>query len=78
MFGNTLKVAWFLGLRQVRHASVWTTVLIIFVMMLTFLNLVVVTGILVGLIEGSVKAYRDQYTGDVLITTPTGEEFMNR
>ncbi len=78
MFGNTLKVAWFLGLRQVRHASVWTTVLIIFVMMLTFLNLVVVTGILVGLIEGSVKAYRDQYTGDVLITTPTGEEFIER
>ncbi len=78
MLARILKVSWFLGFRQVRHASIWTTVLIIFVMMLTFLNLVVVTGILVGLIEGSVKAYRDQYTGDVFISTPTGEEFIER
>ncbi len=71
-----LKVAWFLGFRQIRHSSIWTTVLISFVMMLTFMNLVVVTGILVGLIEGSVTAYRNQFTGDVFISTPTGEEYI--
>lgn len=63
-----------LGVRQVRHASIWTTGLIIFVMMLTFLNLVAVSGILVGLIEGSVKAYSDQYTGDIFLSTKVGEE----
>lgn len=40
-----------------------------FVMVLTFLNLVVVSGILVGLIQGSVEAARTQYTSDVIIST---------
>ena len=46
----------------------WTTGLIVFVMVLTFLNLVVVSGILVGLIEGSVEAQRRQYTSDVIVS----------
>jgi ABC-type lipoprotein release transport system permease subunit len=37
-------------------------------MLLTFLNLVVVTGILVGLIEGINDSYRTQYTGDVILS----------
>ncbi len=45
-------------------------------MMLTFLNLVGVSGILVGLIEGSVKANREQYSGNVLMTTPKGENYI--
>lgn len=43
-------------------------------MMLTFLNLVVVSGILIGLIEGGNKANKEQYTGDVIITTMVGEQ----
>ncbi len=78
MSKNSLRVALLLGWRQIRHANVWTTTLIIFVMMLTFLNLVVVAGILVGLIEGSVKAYSEQYTGDIFISTPAGEEYIER
>ncbi len=74
MWKDTIRVGFLLGVRQVRHASIWTTGLIIFVMMLTFLNLVVVSGILVGIIEGSVKAYSDQYTGDVFLTTKVGED----
>ncbi|GMU74331.1 MAG: hypothetical protein AMXMBFR44_5280 [Candidatus Campbellbacteria bacterium] len=74
MWKDTIRVGFLLGVRQVRHASIWTTGLIIFVMMLTFLNLVAVSGILVGLIEGSVKAYSDQYTGDIFLSTKVGEE----
>jgi len=62
------KVGWFLAGRQILRAGKMTTVLIVFVMTLTFLNLVVVSGILVGLIEGSVRAYRAYYTGDVIIS----------
>jgi len=47
-------------------------------MMLTFLNLVVVSGILVGLIEGSVQANRDQHTGDIFLSTPEGEEYIEK
>ncbi len=78
MLKDTLRVGFLLGWKQIRHASIWTTSLIIFVMMLTFLNLVAVSGILVGLIEGSVKAYSDQFTGDVFITTLTGEKYIGR
>lgn len=66
----------YLALRQVRRASRWTTGLIVFVMLLTFLNLVVVTGLLVGLIDGISNLYRQQETGDVLISTPTEKNYI--
>lgn len=73
---KALRVGWFIGIRQIKRANIWTTSLIIFIMMLTFLNLVGVSGILVGLIEGSVKANREQYSGNVLLTTPKGESYI--
>ncbi len=76
--GSSLRVGFLLGLRQIQRANIWTTSLIIFIMMLTFLNLVGVSGILVGLIEGSVKANREQYTGNVLMTTPKGDSYIEQ
>lgn len=66
---NTLRVAWFLAVKQIKGSNKATTFLIIFIMMLTFLNLIVVSGILVGLIEGGSKANREQYTGDLIVNT---------
>ncbi len=37
-------------------------------MTLTFLNLVVVNGVLVGLIESSLQAFRERGVGDLIIT----------
>jgi ABC-type lipoprotein release transport system permease subunit len=68
-FGHNTRIGFFLASRQIRRASWWTTGLIVFVMVLTFLNLVVVSGILVGLIEGSVTAQRKLYTSDVILST---------
>lgn len=70
------RIGFYLGLRQIRRASRWTTGLIIFVMVLTFLNLVVVSGILVGLIEGAVEAARTQYTSDVIISTLSDKKYI--
>src|SRR3989344_6604921 len=67
-FVISLKLGFFLAVRQIRRSSKATTLLIIFVMMLTFLNLVVVRGVLVGLIEGSIKVYREFSTGEVFIS----------
>jgi len=72
----SLQVGWFLALRQVRRSSIATTGLIIFVMTLTFLNLVVVRGVLVGLIEGSTEVYKSGYAGDVLITALPKKEYI--
>ncbi len=62
------KVALFLATRQIRRSSPWTNILIIFIMTLTFLNLVIVSGILVGLIQGAVEAVQTHYLGDVFIS----------
>lgn len=71
-----IRVGYYLAIRQLRRASVWTTGLIVFVMLLTFLNLVVVTGILVGLIEGINESYRTQYTGDVIVSALTTKNYI--
>ncbi|MEK7531680.1 MAG: FtsX-like permease family protein [Patescibacteria group bacterium] len=75
-FRSVIRVAFFLGIRQIRRANPWTTVLIIFIMALTFLNLVVVSGILVGLIEGSESAYKEKYSGEIFITKPQTKDFI--
>jgi putative ABC transport system permease protein len=75
-FLTTIKVGTFLGARQLRRANIWTTLLIVFIMMLTFLNMVVVSGILVGLIDGGNIANRQQYTGNVIIKKQTGDPYI--
>ncbi|MFZ2500731.1 MAG: FtsX-like permease family protein [Minisyncoccia bacterium] len=71
-----IRVGFYLAVRQLRRASLWTTGLIVFVMLLTFLNLVVVTGVLVGLIEGINESYRTQYTGDVILTALSTKDYI--
>jgi ABC-type lipoprotein release transport system permease subunit len=65
---NLLKVGFFLAYRQIKRANIWTTLLIVVVMTLTFLNLVVVNGVLVGLIQSSLQAFRERGVGDLIIT----------
>lgn len=79
LFNNNLvRIGWFLGWRQLKRSSVWSNVLIVIVMILTFLNLVVVSGILVGLIEGSVFANKNYYTGDLLITPLKEKDYIEK
>src|SRR3989344_9655291 len=70
------KIGFFLAIRQIRRASIWTTGLIVFIMILTFLNLVVLSGILVGLIEGSIEGWHEQYTGDILISSLENKSYI--
>src|SRR5574343_1358408 len=72
-FGENLRVGWFLAKRDIKRANKWTTLLIVMVMMFTFLNLVVVSGILVGLIEGSENSAREYGSGDIVISA-----FLNK
>lgn len=71
-----IRIGFFLAVRQVHRASIWTTSLIIFVMVLTFLNLVVVSGILVGLIQGAVDQARFEFTSDVIISAPDDKQYI--
>jgi ABC-type lipoprotein release transport system permease subunit len=67
-FGKTIKLGFFLAFRQVTRGSRWATALIVFIMMLTFLNLVATSGFLVGIVEGSSRGFKEQWTGDLFIT----------
>lgn len=68
------RIGLLLGFRQIQRANKWTTLLIISVMMLTFLNLIAVSGVLVGLITGAENAVRSEYLGDLIITNKAGED----
>ncbi|MBP7804872.1 MAG: FtsX-like permease family protein [Candidatus Pacebacteria bacterium] len=72
-FSQNVKVGWYLAKRDIKRANKWTTVLIVAVMTFTFLNLVVVSGILVGLIQGSEDAQKKYSIGDIVISS-----FLNR
>ena len=75
---NAVKIGFWLAYWQIKRASLWTTLLIIFVMTLTFLNLVVVSGILIGLVQGSSETYRQRYSGDILIKPIPGNKYIKK
>lgn len=70
------RIGFFMAVRQIKRSSKWTTSLIITVMILTSLNLVVVSGILVGLIQGAIDAARTHYTSDVIISTLKNKTYI--
>jgi len=73
---RSLRIGLLLGIRQIQRASIWTTILVIFVMMFTFLNLIAVSGILVGLITGAERAVRAESLGDLIISPKDGEDHI--
>jgi len=77
MFSSlNFRIGLFLAIRQIKRSNPWTTILIVFVMFFTFLNLVVVSGILVGLIQGAVDAVRIHYTSDVIISNLKDKSYI--
>lgn len=75
-FLTSLSLGIFLAYRQVKRSSIGTTTLIVFVMMLTFLNLVVVRGVLVGLIQSSTDLFREKYSGDVIVSNLSKKSYI--
>lgn len=69
-----IRIGLLLGWRQIQRANKWTTLLIIFVMMLTFLNLIAVSGVLVGLITGAERAVRAEALGDIILSERDDED----
>jgi len=77
-FKTSLALGFFLAIRQIKRSSIGTTALIVFVMTLTFLNLVVVYGILVGLIQGSVDVFKENFYGDISISSLPRKEYIEK
>jgi len=71
-----LRIGFFLAKRQIKRSNPWTTTLIIFVLFFTFLNLVVVSGILIGLIQGAVDAVKLHYMSDIIISNLSDKTYI--
>lgn len=68
IFRKDFSVGFFLAFRDIKRGNPWTTALIIFVMTLTFFNMLLLGGILLGLREGVVLSFKEFYSSDILIT----------
>ncbi|MBI5405974.1 ABC transporter permease [Candidatus Kaiserbacteria bacterium] len=64
---NAVRVGFFIANRQVR-ANIGTSLLIIVVMVLTYLNLLVVSGVMVGIVQGLRSERLQYYSGDIILT----------
>ncbi|MFT5180028.1 MAG: ABC-type lipoprotein release transport system permease subunit [Candidatus Paceibacteria bacterium] len=73
---SSIRVGLLLGKRQLFNSSKWVTSLIILILTLTFLSNVLISGILVGLIQGSTDANRRQYTGSIFISELADELYI--
>ncbi len=76
--GSIFRTGTFLAWANLKRSNKWTTILIVLIMALTFLNMIVVPGILVGLIDGGNIANRNLYTGDVIMTTRSGKASIDQ
>jgi putative ABC transport system permease protein len=77
MFSSlNIRIGFFLAKRQIKRSNPWTTILIVFVMFFTFINLVVVSGILVGLIQGAIEAVHSHYTSDVIVSNLNDKTYI--
>ncbi len=74
---NSLFVGFFLAIREIKRSSPATTALIIFVMTLTFLNMNLVGGVLIGIVHGLVGTYKQYYSSDIIITPATHKLDIN-
>ena len=75
---NDFKVGFFLVVRYIRSSSIWTTSLIILVMVITFLNILVIGGLLEGIIVGSIEGLRNKALGDVYLSTKENKDVIER
>jgi len=73
---TSIKVGLYLAFKDLSRASKLTTLLIVFIMTLTFLNLTVGRGILVGLPKGSTNVYDERYSGDLIISKLRKDQFI--
>ena len=65
---TSIYVGFFLAVRDIKQSNIWTTALIIFIMTLTFVNMNLVGGLLIGLAQGVIGSYKVHYSSNIIIT----------
>ncbi len=72
----SLLVGAFLAYRDLKRSNIWTTLLVIFVMSLTFFNMLLMGGLLMGITAGMEATYKNYYSSDIRITPSTKKSII--
>lgn len=75
---EVITLGWYMGVRAIKRTGFISKLFIIFIMMLTFLNLLVVRGVLVGIPDSSLENARADDTGDVFISRLDGKQEIEK
>ncbi len=71
-----MRIPFFLVWRQLRRGSIWTVLLIVFLMAVAFINLIFVNSLFRGIIEGTNKQIVNTATGHVVIVPTTASGYF--
>jgi ABC-type lipoprotein release transport system permease subunit len=64
---RNFRIGFFLGWRQIQRVNIWTSILVITVVVFTVVNLTLTNGILIGITDGVIRTVRDEALGDIVI-----------
>lgn len=75
---TSMRVGLFLAIKSIRRSSKLMTFSIVFVMMFSFFSLMVISGIMSGLIQGSINTFREKNFGDVIISSLDDKNYIQK
>ena len=73
-----LRVAFFIALKDTVRGNRWASALTVMLITITFVNLVIVGGVLVGLIESSSLANRTRHSSDIMLSPLTSKAYIEQ
>ena len=71
---SQFKIPWYLAWQYIRRGRKWTLGLTIFLLAAAFMNLLFISSLFNGIIQGADQKIRDTVTADIYITPKTGEK----
>lgn len=74
---NELKLPFYLAFKSIRRGRKWTLVLTIILMSVAFVNLIFVSALFNGIVEGSNQQIINTLTGDVYMTPKRSSSYIN-
>lgn len=70
------RLPFYLILKYLKRGNKWTLFLTIFLMAVAFINLIFITSLFTGIIEGTNQQIISTYTGNIMATPSDGEDFI--
>lgn len=71
------RLSFYLTLKYLQRGRKWTLVLIFILMSVAFVNLIFVSSLFTGIIDGANKQIVDTMTGNIYMTPSDGQDFIN-